>query len=73
MLTFKLIFNIYDNAKSCLKAVGYVAMFLSSMSGVRQGWILLPVFIKLFLSDLIQFSIIPAMLYPLCQRIFLFF
>lgn len=52
---FKVIFNIYDNAKSCVKAGGNISMFFSSMSGVRQGENLSPILFSLFLNDLVQF------------------
>ena len=52
---FKVIFNIYDNAKSCVKAGGKMSMFFSSMSGVRQGENLSPILFSLFLNDLVHF------------------
>ena len=52
---FKVIFNIYDYAKSCVKAGGKMSMFFSSMSGVRQGENLSPILFSLFLNDLVHF------------------
>ena len=52
---FEVIFNIYDNAKSCVKAGGNISMFFSSMSGVRHGENLSPILFSLFLSDLVEF------------------
>ena len=52
---FKVIFNIYDNAKSCVKAGGNISMFFSSMAGVRQGENLSPILFSLFLNDLVHF------------------
>ena len=52
---FKVIFNIYDNAKSCVKAGGNMSMFFRSMSGVRQGENLSPILFSLFLNDLVHF------------------
>ena len=67
---FKVILNIYDNAKSCVKAGENIFMFLSSMSGVRQGENLSPILFSLFLNDLVHFMSRHIMVYRLCLKIY---
>ena len=49
---FKIIYNLYQNIKSCIKYSGKQSSFFLSHRGVRQGENLSPVLFCLFLNDL---------------------
>ena len=49
---FKVIFNLYKNAKSCVKVNGSHSSFFSCLAGVRQGENLSPLLFAIFLCDL---------------------
>ena len=49
---FKIIYNLYQNIKSCIKYSGKQSAFFLSHRGVRQGENLSPVLFCLFLNDL---------------------
>ena len=49
---FKIIYNLYQNIKSCIKYSGKQSAFFLSHRGVRQGKKLSPVLFCLFLNDL---------------------
>ena len=52
---FKIIYNMYDKAKSCVKSNNTLSDFFVSHTGVRQGENLSPVLFSLFLNDLCNF------------------
>ena len=52
---FKIIHNLYANAKSCVRIGNSKSKSFSSNIGVRQGENLSPVFFSLFLNDLTEF------------------
>ena len=49
---FRIIFNLYQNIKSCVIYAGNESAFFQSFCGVRQGENLSPVLFSLFLNDL---------------------
>ena len=51
---FRVIFNMYQNIKSCVKHQGQLSDFFRSENGVRQGENLSPILFSLFLNDLQQ-------------------
>ena len=46
------IINMYEHAKSCVKASGKLTEFFKCMAGVRQGENLSPLLFALFLNDM---------------------
>ena len=52
---FKVIHNLYANAKSCVRIGNSKSMLFSSNIGVRQGENVSPVLFSLFLNDLTEF------------------
>jgi hypothetical protein len=52
---FKIIRNMYDNAKSCVRKGSQLSEFFYSNVGVRQGENLSLVLFSLFLNDLVEF------------------
>lgn len=52
---FNVIFNMYQDIKSCVSSLGEQSAFFNSYSGVRQGENLSPVMFSLFLNDLEDF------------------
>ena len=52
---FKIIHNMYDNAKSCVRNGSQLSEFFISNVGVRQEENLDPVLFSLFLNDLVEF------------------
>jgi hypothetical protein len=51
---FKVIYNMYQNIKSCIKHNSQISNFFHSEAGVRQGENLSPVLLSIFLNDLQQ-------------------
>lgn len=51
---FKIIYNMYQNIKSCIKQKSQISNFFYSEAGVRQGENLSPVLFSIFLNDLQQ-------------------
>ena len=51
----RVIFNMYDNIKSCVKKGNDISGFFSSDLGVRQGENVSPFLFSIFLSDLEEF------------------
>ena len=49
---FNIIYNMYQDIKSCVSLLGENSTFFSSYSGVRQGENLSPVLFSIFLNDL---------------------
>ena len=49
---FRVIYNMYQNIKSCVAHAGEQSSFFHSYCGVRQGKNLSPVLLSLFLNDL---------------------
>ena len=49
---FQVIFNLYKQAKSCVKVNGSKSEFFPCMTGVRQGENLSPLLFAMYLSDL---------------------
>ena len=52
---FNIIYNMYQDIKSCVSLLGENSTFFSSYSGVRQGENLSPVLFSIFLNDLESF------------------
>ena len=52
---FQIIFNLYQNIKSCVMYSGSQSSFFQSFCGVRQGENLSPVLFSLFLNDMEEF------------------
>ena len=52
---FRIIYNLYQNIKSCVMYSGEQSNFFQSHCGVRQGENLSPVLFSLFLNDLEEF------------------
>ena len=52
---FKIIHNMYEQAKSCVKAGNCKSQFFSCNVGVRQGENLSPILFSIFLNDLTEF------------------
>ena len=52
---FKIIHNMYENAKSCVRLGAQLSDHFYSNVGVRQGENLFPVLFSPFLNDLLQF------------------
>ena len=52
---FRLIYNMYQNIKSCISFNGEISSFFLSSRGVRQGENLSPVLFSIFLNDLETF------------------
>jgi len=52
---FKVVFNLYKHAKSCVKVKGSRSSFFSCLAGVRQGENLSPLLFAIFLCDLENF------------------
>lgn len=51
----KIIHNMYQKAKSCVKVNNVLTGFFSSYTGVRQGENLSPILFSIYLNDLTQF------------------
>ena len=51
---FKVIFNIYDKAKSCVQSNKTLSSFFASSTGVRQGENLSPILFSIYLNDLVS-------------------
>ncbi|MEW8548255.1 MAG: reverse transcriptase family protein [Candidatus Thiodiazotropha sp.] len=49
---FRVIFNMYNDIKSCVSLIGENSAFSPSLSGVRQGENLSPILFSLYLNDL---------------------
>ena len=49
---FKVIYNMYNDIKSCVSVLGNESPFFTSLSGVRQGENLSPVLFSIYLNDL---------------------
>ena len=49
---FKVIYNMYNDIKSCVTVLGNSSPFFTSSSGVRQGENLSPVLFSIYLNDL---------------------
>ena len=54
---FRVIYNLYQNIKSCVMYSGQQSNSFSSYYGVRQGKTLSPVLFSLFLNDLEDFLV----------------
>ena len=54
---FKIIHNMYEQAKSCVKAGNCKSQFFSCNVGVRQGENLSPILFSIFLNDLTELSL----------------
>ena len=54
---FRVIYNLYQNIKSCVMHSGETSNFLNSYCGVIQGGNLSPVPFSLFLNDLEDFKV----------------
>ena len=52
---FKIIYDMYQKAKSCVKSGNILSNFFTSNLGVRQGENLSPILFSIFLNDLTQF------------------
>ena len=52
---FRLIYNMYQNLKSCVSFNGEISSFFQSSRGVRQGENISPVLFSIFLNDLETF------------------
>ena len=53
---FKVIYAIYEKAKSCVKSSQGLSNFFISSTGVRQGENLSPILFSIFLNDLVSFT-----------------
>jgi hypothetical protein len=51
---YQIIFNMYQNIKSCVSKDDLVSMFFDSTFGVRQGENLSPILFSIYLNDLEQ-------------------
>ena len=51
---FKVIYYLYDKAKSCVRSGQGLSSFFVSCTGVRQGENLSTILVLLFLNDLVQ-------------------
>ena len=51
----KVIYSLYDNAKSCVRQNSKLSEYFVSNVGFRQGEHLLPILFSLFLNDLVRF------------------
>jgi hypothetical protein len=52
---FKIIYNMYNDIKSCVQYNGSQSDFFSCLTGVRQGENLFPFLFSIFLNDLEDF------------------
>ena len=52
---FKVIYNLYNDIKSCVEYNGEISQFYSCLAGVRQGEKLFPFLFSIFLNDLENF------------------
>ena len=51
---FKVIYSLYEKAKSCVRSCQGLSSFFVSCNGVRQGENLSPILFSIFLNDLVQ-------------------
>ena len=54
---FNVIFNMYDNIKSCVNVDGHMSDYFISINGVRQGENLSPFLFALFVNDIEKFLV----------------